>query len=133
MFSEAQAKIDGKPAWDGMEAELDALTDLGVRIMTRTTAIGYYHQNMIGLCQKLTDHLENPAASTPRERMWRVRPQPVILAQGALAKPPVFYCNDPPGAMLARSAPTDPHPYGVRGANTPAILSSPDTAHCAPL
>ncbi|OSQ30780.1 sarcosine oxidase subunit alpha [Thalassospira sp. MCCC 1A03138] len=128
ILSEPQAKIDGKPAWDWLEAELDALTDLGVRIMTRTTAIGYYHQNMIGLCQKLTDHLEKPAASTPRERMWRVRAKQVILAQGALEKPLVFDGNDRPGVMLAGSAQTYLNRYGVRVGNNAVVVTSHDSA-----
>ncbi len=49
--------------------------------MTRTTAIGYYHQNMVGLTQRLTDHLDTPPANAPRERMWHVRAQQVVLAQ----------------------------------------------------
>jgi sarcosine oxidase subunit alpha len=64
--------------------------------MTRTTAIGYYHQNMIGLCQKLTDHLSDVPADAPRERLWRVRAGQVVLAQGALEKPLVFDGNDRP-------------------------------------
>ncbi|WP_411045479.1 FAD-dependent oxidoreductase [Thalassospira lucentensis] len=128
ILSEPQAKIDGKPAWDWLETELDTLTDLGVRIMTRTTAIGYYHQNMIGLCQKLTDHLEKPAASTPRERMWRVRAKQVILAQGALEKPLVFDGNDRPGVMLAGSAQTYLNRYGVRVGNNVVVVTSHDSA-----
>jgi len=128
ILSEPQAKIDGKPAWDWLEAELDALTDLGVRIMTRTTAIGYYHQNMIGLCQKLTDHLEKPATGAPRERMWRVRAKQVILAQGALEKPLVFDGNDRPGVMLAGSAQTYLNRYGVRVGNNVVVVTSHDSA-----
>ncbi|MAZ31911.1 MAG: sarcosine oxidase subunit alpha [Thalassospira sp.] len=128
ILSEPQAKIDGKPAWDWLEAELDTLTDLGVRIMTRTTAIGYYHQNMIGLCQKLTDHLEKPAASTPRERIWRGRARQVILAQGALEKPLVFDGNDRPGVMLAGSAQTYLNRYGVRVGNNAVVVTSHDSA-----
>lgn len=128
LLSEPQAKIDGKPAWDWLEAELDALTELGVRIMTRTTAIGYYHQNMIGLCQKLTDHLEKPAAGAPRERMWRVRAKQVILAQGALEKPLVFDGNDRPGVMLAGSAQTYLSRYGVRVGDKAVVVTSHDSA-----
>ncbi|MEQ8285901.1 sarcosine oxidase subunit alpha [Thalassospira sp.] len=128
LLSEPQASIDGKPAWDWLQAELDALTDLGVRIMTRTTAIGYYHQNMIGLCQKLTDHLENPVEGAPRERMWRVRAKQVILAQGALEKPLVFDGNDRPGVMLAGSAQTYLNRYGVRVGNKAVIMTSHDSA-----
>ncbi|MEQ8391884.1 MAG: sarcosine oxidase subunit alpha [Thalassospira sp.] len=128
LLSEPQASIDGKPAWDWLQAELDALTDLGVRIMTRTTAIGYYHQNMIGLCQKLTDHLETPVEGAPRERMWRVRAKQVILAQGALEKPLVFDGNDRPGVMLAGSAQTYLNRYGVRVGNKAVIVTSHDSA-----
>lgn len=128
LLSEPQAKIDGKPAWDWLEAELDALTELGVRIMTRTTAIGYYHQNMIGLCQKLTDHLEKSAAGAPRERMWRVRAKQVILAQGALEKPLVFDGNDRPGVMLAGSAQTYLSRYGVRVGDKAVVVTSHDSA-----
>ena len=128
LLSEPRASIDGKPAWDWLQAELDAMTDLGVRIMTRTTAIGYYHQNMIGLCQKLTDHLENPVEGAPRERMWRVRAKQVILAQGALEKPLVFDGNDRPGVMLAGSAQTYLNRYGVRVGNKAVIMTSHDSA-----
>ncbi|HCW69883.1 MAG TPA: sarcosine oxidase subunit alpha [Thalassospira lucentensis] len=128
LLSEPQASLDGTPAWDWLSAELDALTDLGVRIMTRTTAIGYYHQNMIGLCQKLTDHQEKPAEGAPRERMWRVRAKQVILAQGALEKPLVFDGNDRPGVMLAGSAQTYLNRYGVRVGNKAVIVTSHDSA-----
>ena len=44
-----------------------ALAALGVRVLTRTTAIGYYHQTMIGMVQRLTDHLpELPAERAKR-------------------------------------------------------------------
>src|SRR3546814_14472240 len=39
-----------------------------VTLLPRTTAIGYYHQNFLGLCQRLTDHLAEPPATAPRER-----------------------------------------------------------------
>src|SRR5690606_19608364 len=54
LLSEPQLKIDGRPAWDWLATELEALKQLGISVMTRTTAIGYYHQNMIGLVERLT-------------------------------------------------------------------------------
>ncbi|MBE3638836.1 sarcosine oxidase subunit alpha [Mangrovicoccus algicola] len=128
LLSEPQAVIDGLPAWDWLAAELAALKDLGVRVMTRTTAIGYYHQNMVGLCQRLTDHLDNLPADTPRERLWRVRARQVILAQGALEKPLVFHGNDRPGVMLAGSAQTYLNRYGVLVGRRPVVLTSHDSA-----
>ncbi|MBA1345612.1 sarcosine oxidase subunit alpha (plasmid) [Rhizobium indicum] len=128
LLSEPQAHIDGRPAWDWLAAELKALDDLGVKIMTRTTAIAYYHQNMIGLCQRLTDHLEAPPKDTPRERLWRVRARQVVLAQGALEKPLVFHGNDRPGVMLAGAAQTYLNRYGVRVGNMPVVVTSHDSA-----
>ncbi|MCA0848710.1 sarcosine oxidase subunit alpha [Salipiger thiooxidans] len=128
LLSEPQVKIDGKPAWDWLEAEVAALKALGVKIMTRTTAIGYYHQNMVGLCEKLTDHLATLPADTPRERLWRVRAGQVVLAQGALEKPLVFHGNDRPGVMLAGSAQTYLNRYGVLVGTRPVVVTSHDSA-----
>ncbi|MBY6004160.1 sarcosine oxidase subunit alpha [Salipiger bermudensis] len=128
LLSEPQARIDGQPAWDWLAAEVAALEALGVKIMTRTTAIGYYHENMIGLVQKLTDHLPKLPDDTPRERMWRVRAGQVVLAQGALEKPLVFHGNDRPGVMLAGSAQTYLNRYGVLVGKSPVVLTSHDSA-----
>lgn len=128
LLSEPQVVVNGRSAWDWLEAELAALEGLGVTIMTRTTAIGYYHQNMIGLTQRLTDHLPTLPEDTPRERMWRVRAKRVILAQGALEKPLVFDGNDRPGIMLAGSAQTYLNRYGVLVGKRPVVVTSHDSA-----
>ncbi|CDI10199.1 sarcosine oxidase subunit alpha [Agrobacterium pusense] len=128
LLSEPQAKIDGKPAWVWLADEVEALKDRGVKVMTRTTAIAYYHQNMIGLCEKLTDHLETVPKDVPRERLWRVRARQVVLAQGALEKPLVFHGNDRPGVMLAGSAQTYLNRYGVKVGNRPVVVTSHDSA-----
>ncbi|MBA77926.1 MAG: sarcosine oxidase subunit alpha [Tistrella sp.] len=128
LLSEPQAVIDGRPAWDWLAAALAELSGLGVRILTRTTAIGYYHQNMVGLCQRLTDHLDAPAAGQPRERLWRVRAGQVVLAQGAIEKPLVFNGNDRPGVMLAGAAQTYLNRYGVRVGSCAVVVTSHDSA-----
>ncbi|CAM3570370.1 MULTISPECIES: sarcosine oxidase subunit alpha [Thalassospira] len=128
LLSEPSAVIEDVPAWDWVAKTVAELKELGVKVMTRTTAIGYYHQNMVGLCEKLTDHLASPDAETPRERMWRVRAKQVVLAQGALEKPLVFDGNDRPGVMLAGSAQTYINRYGVRVGNKAVIVTSHDSA-----
>ncbi|MBP7242270.1 sarcosine oxidase subunit alpha [Amaricoccus sp.] len=129
LLSEPSVVIDGKPAWDWLAttvAELNALPN--VTVMTRTTAIGYYHQNLVGLCQRLTDHLAAPPAGAPRERLWKVRAREVVLAQGALEKPLVFDGNDRPGVMLAGAAQTYLNRYGVRVGDRPAVVTAHDSA-----
>ncbi|MCA0938745.1 sarcosine oxidase subunit alpha [Salipiger pacificus] len=128
LLSEPQAQIDGAAAWDWVAAELAALKAAGARVMTRTTAIGYYHQNLIGLCERLTDHLAQIPADTPRERLWRVRAKQVVLAQGALEKPLVFHGNDRPGVMLAGAAQTYLNRYGVLVGSRPVVLTTHDSA-----
>ena len=100
LLSEPSIVIDGKPAWEWLAAILAELAGLpNVTVMPRTTAIGYYHQNLVGLAQRVTDHLTNVPADAPRERLWKVRANQVVLAQGALEKPLVFDGNDRPGVM----------------------------------
>ncbi|WP_343715665.1 sarcosine oxidase subunit alpha [Inquilinus sp.] len=129
LLSEPGIVIDGKPAWDWLSATLAELARLpNVTVMPRTTAIGYYHQNLLGLCQRLTDHLSAVPPGAPRERLWRVRAGQVVLAQGALEKPLVFDGNDRPGVMLAGAAQTYLHRYGVKVGDRPAIVTAHDSA-----
>lgn len=128
LLSISDVKIDDKPAVEWLVEIVLELKELGVRIMTRTTAIGYYHQNMVGLCEKITDHLAELPDGVPRERMWRVRAGQVVLAQGALEKPLVFAGNDRPGVMLASAAQTYLNRYGVKVGNKPVIVTSHDSA-----
>src|SRR5690606_2987338 len=91
----------------------------------------YYHQNMVGLCERLTDHQARPASNAPRERMWRVRAKQVVLAQGSIEKPLVFAGNDRPGVMLASAARTYLHRYGVKVGRQAVVVSSQDRAWLA--
>ncbi len=129
LLSESAVRIDGQGAWEWLAAALAELRGMpNVRLMTRTTAIGYYHQNMVGLCQRLTDHLASPPGDAPRERLWRVRAGQVVLAQGAIEKPLVFDGNDRPGVMLAGAAQTFLDRFGVRVGDRPVVVTSHDSA-----
>ena len=129
LLSEPSIEIDGKDAWSWLESAVAELSGMdNVRIMTRTTAIGYYHQNMVGLCQKLTDHMGTIPADVPRERLWRVRAKQVVLAQGASEKPLVFDGNDRPGVMMAGAAQTYLNRFGVTVGRYAAVVTSHDSA-----
>ena len=129
LLSDPETKINGLPAWDWLKETNSALAAMqNVTLLTRTTAIGYYHQNLVGLCQRLTDHLPELPEHAPRERLWRVRAKQVVLAQGAIEKPLVFDGNDRPGVMLAGSARTYLNRYGVKVGNRPVIVTSHDSA-----
>ena len=72
--------------------------------------------NFLTLNERVTDHLsgERPA-HLPRQRLWKVRAQQVIIAQGAHERPLVFAGNDLPGIMLAGAVRTYINRYGVCG------------------
>lgn len=132
LLSEPEPVINGRASWDWLDETLAALAAMpNVTLLPRTTAIGYYHQNMLGLCQRLTDHLPNPPANAPRERMWRVRAKQVVLAQGAIERPLVFAGNDRPGVMLAGAGRTYLNRYGVKVGHKAVIVTSHDSAWLA--
>ena len=53
-----------------------------VTLLPRTTAFGWYPDNMIGLVERVTDHLAAAGPGLPRERLWQVRAGRVVLATG---------------------------------------------------
>ena len=70
-----------------------------VRVLRRTTAVGYYDHNFVVLCERLAEPGEVLPAGQPRERLWRVRARHVILATGAFERPLLFANNDRPGIL----------------------------------
>ena len=130
LLSDPDVTIDGKNASAWLEASLETLNaDPNVTLLPRTTAFGYFPHNFVGLDQRLTDHLDAPASTLPRERLWQVRARHVIIAAGAAERPLVFPGNDLPGIMLAGAAHTYLHRYGVRVGAKAVIVTSGDDAY----
>jgi sarcosine oxidase subunit alpha len=122
--------IEGKPAIDwvhAVEAELSGLPEL--RVLTRTTAFGYYDQNLITLVERVADHLPVPGPHQPRQRLWMVRARRVVLATGAIERPIAFADNDRPGIMLASAARTYANRYGVKPGRRAVLLTNNDNAY----
>ncbi len=113
--------------WPWLERSTKALNDaVNVKILNRTTAFGYYHDNFVGAVERLTDHLPD-GGDAPREKLWRIRAGEVILAQGAIERPLVFEGNDTPGVMLSSAAKTYANRYGVAVGKSVALMSSHDS------
>jgi sarcosine oxidase subunit alpha len=104
-----------------------------VTLLARTTAFGYFPHNLIALNQRLTDHLQNPAAGRPRERCWQVRAREVVLAAGAIERPLVFPGNDRPGIMLAGTARSLLTRYAVIPGTRAVLITACDEAYRAAL
>jgi sarcosine oxidase subunit alpha len=130
LLSDPAARIDGEDAWGWLASTAAALAARkNLTILNRTTAFGYYHQNFIGLAERLSDHAAH--RDGPRERLWRVRAGQVVLATGAIERPLVFAGNDRPGIMLAGAARTYLNRYGVTVGHRPVVVTSHDSAYQA--
>ncbi|UPJ26344.1 sarcosine oxidase subunit alpha family protein [Bradyrhizobium sp. CW1] len=131
LLAETVAKIDGRAAADWCRAMLDELASLpNVTLMARTTAFGWYPHNFIGLNERVTDHLTE-GGKLPRERLWQVRAQEIVLATGAIELPIVFPQNDRPGVMMAEAARTYVNRFGVLPGARAVVVTASDSAYRA--
>ncbi len=117
---------DLDPVW--AEATATRIAALGGRILLRTTAGGYWDDNLITLNQ----HLTEPGAAPPdgvAQRLWHVRAKRVVLATGALERPLAFAHNDRPGVMLSQSVRTYLRRFGVVPGRRVVIATNNDDAY----
>jgi sarcosine oxidase subunit alpha len=129
---ETGAAVDGKDGWTWAQEAAKTLAAMdNVRVLTRTTAFGYYAQNFVGLVERVTDHLASPDRAQPRERLWQVRAKRVVLATGAIERHMVFAENDRPGIMLASAARTYLNHHGVTVGRNVGVFTAGDSAYAA--
>jgi len=134
LLAEDAATIEGKPARDWLADSLATLAaNPRVTLLPRATAFGYFAHNMIGVSERVTDHLADPPPHLPRERLWQVRARRVVLATGALERPLVFPNNDRPGIMLADAARIYLSRYGVVPGKRIVVATACDSAYRAAL
>jgi len=126
-------RIGGTAATEWVRAVVDELaTYPEVRHLQRTTAFGHYDDGFVLALERRTDHLGNAApAWLSRQRVWRIRASHVLVATGAHERPIVFANNDLPGIMLAHSARTFLHRYGVLVGRAAVVFSTNDSAYAA--
>src|SRR5262245_14194407 len=72
----------------------------GVRVLERTTVVAIHDGNYVLAVER-------------GRRLWKIRAQRIVLATGALERPPVFPDNDLPGLMLSGAAAAYGNPEGV--------------------
>ena len=127
-------KVDGAPADEWLSSARSTLVTLPeVRVLTRTTAAGYYDHNLVTLVERISDHDPSAPAQTPRQRLWKVRAKQVVVATGASERSLVFANNDVPGVMLASAAQCYAAQYGVRPGSRAVIFTNNDSAYEAAL
>lgn len=126
----SRERIGGAPAMEWVKRALKELAEMEeVRLLPRSTVFGSYDHNFLGIIERATDHLSQPAKGLPRERLWRVRAQQVVFAAGAIERPLVFPNNDRPGVMLASAVSAYVNRYAVAPGRRPLIFANNDTAY----
>jgi sarcosine oxidase, subunit alpha len=106
--------------------EVSSLRHLAnVRLLPGTAAVAYYDHNLVTLAETLS----GAEPHQPRERLWMVRADRVILATGAIEQPLIFANNDRPGIMLAGAAIKFLRRHGVAPGRTVVVATNNDSAY----
>ncbi len=123
------ATLDGLSALDWIAEAEARLKTLGARILTRTTAMGYYDHNQLTLIERRVEAGQTPGPGGLAQRLWRVRAGKVVIAAGASERPVLFSNNDRPGVMLAQAARSYRRRFGVLPGRRAIIATNNDDAY----
>ena len=113
-------------AW--VDATASRIRAAGGRILTRTTASGYWEHDLVTLAQRIAEPGQVPPHGLA-QRLWHVRAGKVILATGSIERPLAFSNNDRPGVMLSQAARTYVHRFGVLPGKRVVIATNNDDAY----
>ena len=117
----------GKEWADEIISQLKSMPNVIVK--NRSQVFGYYDHNMMVMCERTKDHIENPSEFTPRQKLWYIRAKEVVVSTGSIERPLVFGNNDRPGIMLASAAKEYMKVYGVLVGKKPIIFTNNDSAY----
>ncbi len=131
---EAEQPVEGRSAAAWLEEAAKALTSKSnVTVLRRTTAFGFYDHGLVGLHERIADHLPPDRRHGPRQRLWKIRCARVVLATGAFERPLPFARNDLPGVMLASSALSYLRRYAVVPGRNIVVATNNDSAYAVAL
>ena len=123
-------QIDDMPSADWVEQTVATLrTHANVRLLPRSTVSGAYDHGLLTIAERVTDHLAQSPAHSPRQRFIHLRCERVILATGSIERPLVFSDNDKPGVMLASAVRTYINQFAVLLGRHVAIFTNNDDAY----
>ena len=116
--------LDG--AW--IDATAGRIRAAGGRILTRTTASGFWDHGFLTLSERLAEPGQVPPNGVA-QRMWHVRADEVILATGSIERPVAFAHNDAPGVMLSQAVRTYVSRFGVLPGKRVVIATNNDDGY----
>jgi sarcosine oxidase subunit alpha len=120
--------VDGKPGAAWVAATEQALMRApDVRILRRTTAVGFYDRDVVTMVESVPRR--DGRSTLPRERFWIVRAKRVVLATGTIEQPLIFSNNDRPGVMLAGAANEYLRRYSVPPGRRVVVATNNDSAY----
>jgi len=120
--------VDGTSGQDWARVTVSELRSMpNVTMLTRTLVFGVYDGREYGAVEKLTDHLADPPAGAPRQRLWKIIARRAVLAAGALERPLVFGGNDRPGVMMASAVSTYLNRFAASPGRRSAVFTTSDS------
>jgi sarcosine oxidase subunit alpha len=122
------AEISGNGGLAWAEAVRGLVWAGGGRVLTRTTAMGFYDHGLVSLVERCVE-AGQPRTGGPTQRLWHARARRVVLAQGAVERPLLFAGNDTPGVMLASAARTYATRFGARAGSRALVAGCDDTIY----
>ncbi len=123
-WSASQSLSPAGKAADRPAAMKSALQAAGVRVQTRTTAVGLYDHGLVTAIESFEG-----MGAVIRERLWKIRARQIILATGAFERPLLFPDNDRPGVMLAGAVERYISHYGVACGARVVVAAACDSAY----
>ena len=117
----------------GIEWTQKIITELksmsNVIVKNRSQVFGYYDHNMLVMSERISDHLPKTQKYLPKQRLWYIRANEVLISSGSIERPLVFGNNDTPGVMLSSAAKEYMRVYGVLVGKKPLIFTNNDSGY----
>jgi sarcosine oxidase subunit alpha len=127
------ARIDGLSADAWADSVRRQIADAGGRVLTRTTAAGFWDHGMVTLVERLREAGQAPEGTAPVQRLWKVRAARVVLAGGAIERPLALSGNDRPGVMLSSAVRAYVERFAVLPGRRTVIATCNDDAYATAL
>src|SRR3984885_12288812 len=112
--------IEGSDWRDWARDIVRAVEAAGGRVMTRATAYGVYDRDLVCAWER---RMAEPDA------LWRIRPQKIVIAAGAIERPLIIPDNDRPGVMSADAALVYLKRFGVLVGKRVVVATNNDSAY----